>query len=215
MNTKGKKFLWGLMAFLAMGVTIFLVGQYAPGNPDRYFPDQRAVYIAHRTALMTHILGGSAALFIGPFQFLPAMRRKKYFRLHRWLGRIYLLGILVGGLGGLFMATLSHGGMITHIGFGALAILWLTTGTMAYQRIRAGDIKAHERWMKRNFALTFAAVTLRIWSPLLAFVVGMEFTQAYQITAWLAWVPNLLFAEWLIRRQQNKTAFRPATITTD
>jgi hypothetical protein len=31
----------------------------------------------------------------------------------------------------------------------------------------------------------------------------------------LAWVPNLIFAEWLIRRQQNQTAFRPATITTD
>lgn len=215
MNTKGKKFLWGLMTFFAVGITIFVVGQYAPGDPNRYFSDQRLVYIAHRTALMTHILGGSVALLIGPFQFLPAMRRKKYLSLHRWLGRIYLLGILVGGLGGLYMATLSHGGMITHIGFGALALSWLTTGTMAYQRIRARDIKAHERWMKRNFSLTFAAVTLRIWLPLLAFAVGMEFTHAYQIVSWLAWVPNLLFAEWLIRRQQNQAIVRlmPSTTT--
>ncbi|MCB8945921.1 MAG: DUF2306 domain-containing protein [Ardenticatenaceae bacterium] len=204
MNTTGKKILWGLMAFFAVGITIFVIGQYAPGNPDRYFPDQRTIYIAHRTALMTHILGGSLALLIGPFQFLPAMRRKRSLGWHRWLGRLYLVGILVGGLAGLYMATFSHGGLITHIGFGMLALLWLITGTMAYLRIRVRDIKAHERWMKRSFALTFAAVTLRIWLPLLAFALGLEFTRAYQMSAWLAWVPNLLVAEWLIHRQQNR-----------
>jgi uncharacterized membrane protein len=204
MNTIGKKMLWGLMAFFAVAVAIVLVGQYAPGDPNRYFDQQRAVYIANKAALMTHIFGGGTALLIGPFQFLPALRRKKWLNLHRWLGRIYLLGILSGGVGGLYMARLAHGGIVSQIGFAMLAVLWLTTGYLAYQRIRARDIKAHERWMKRNFALTFAAVMLRVWLPILAFAVGLEFTTAYIIVAWLCWVPNLLFAEWLIRRRQNR-----------
>ena len=208
MNTKGKKLLWGLMAFFAVSMAMFLLGQYAPANPDRYFPQQRLVYIAHQTGIMTHIFGSGLALFIGSFQFLPVMRRKNYLGLHRWLGRFYLLGVLVGGLSGLYMATLAHGGIVAQIGFTSLAVFWLVTGTMAYQRIRTRDIQAHKRWMTRNFALTFAAVTLRLWLPILAFVIGIEFTEAYMMVAWLAWVPNLFFAEWLIRRQQNRLTVR-------
>ena len=208
MNRIGNKLLWGLMAFLAVGVAVFLIGQYAPGNPDRFFPQQRLVYIAHKTGLMAHIFGAGIALLIGPFQFLPAMRRKKYLGLHRWLGRLYLLGILVGGLSGLYMATFAHGGTVAQMGFAALAVFWLTTGYFAYLRIRARDIQAHKRWMTRNFALTFAAVTLRLWLPILTLAVGLEFIHAYRIVAWLCWIPNFLLAEWIVRRRQHRLITR-------
>ena len=48
--------------------------------------------------------------------------------------------------------------------------------------------------MIRNFALTFAAVTLRIWVPI-SFVSGIPFGVAYPLIAWLCWVPNLWIAE--------------------
>jgi len=44
-----------------------------------------------------------------------------------------------------------------------------------------------------SYAECFAAVTLRIWLPLLTLVLG-EFLTAYRIVAWLCWVPNILFA---------------------
>jgi hypothetical protein len=56
--------------------------------------------------------------------------------------------------------------------------------------------------MLRSYALIFAAVTLRIELPLLIMALG-EFTPAYQVVAWLSWVPNLLWAEWYVRRTAN------------
>jgi hypothetical protein len=49
--------------------------------------------------------------------------------------------------------------------------------------------------MVRNFSLTFAAVTLRLYIPASVFA-GIDFAVAYPIIAWLCWLPNLLVAEW-------------------
>jgi hypothetical protein len=58
--------------------------------------------------------------------------------------------------------------------------------------------------MIRSYALTFAAVMLRIWMPL-SDLVGIPFESAYPIAVWLAWVPNLLVAEvWLVPRTPQK-----------
>ena len=50
----------------------------------------------------------------------------------------------------------------------------------------------------RNFALTFAAVTLRVYLPT-SMALGVPFESAYPLIAWLCWVPNLLVAEPLAR----------------
>ena len=55
--------------------------------------------------------------------------------------------------------------------------------------------------MIHNFALTFAAVTLRIYVPA-AIVAGVAFATAYPVIAWLCWVPNLLIAAWIARRTE-------------
>ena len=60
-------------------------------------------------------------------------------------------------------------------------------------------------------ALTLAAVTLRIYLPLMLGVFHWSFHSAYIAVAWLCWVPNLLIAEWLIRREDGvRTALRVA-----
>jgi predicted membrane protein DUF2306 len=71
------------------------------------------------------------------------------------------------------------------------------------------DVASHRAWMMRNFALTYAAVTLRLWLGLL---IGLQaipgdfdfesaFANAYGVVPFLAWLPNLVVAEWLIRRR--------------
>jgi hypothetical protein len=78
-------------------------------------------------------------------------------------------------------------------------VLWLYSGTRAYRHIRNKDLEAHRQWMIRNYALTFAGVMLRVWAPL-SVGMGADFTTAYIIIGWACWVPNLLVAEWIIRR---------------
>jgi hypothetical protein len=69
-------------------------------------------------------------------------------------------------------------------------------------RAVARDFKAHRRWMIRSYAMILAAVTLRIELPLLAMWL-QGFLPAYNIVAWLCWVPNLFVAEWIARRTRH------------
>ena len=73
---------------------------------------------------------------------------------------------------------------------------------MAYKHIHNKDIEHHREWMTRNYALTFAAVMLRLWQ--LAFgMAGVDFLLGYMTVAWLCWIPNLMAAEWIIRRNRG------------
>lgn len=144
-----------------------------------------------------HVLGSGLALGIGGFQFLPWLRTR-HISWHRWLGRTYLLAVLGGGIGGLVMAGQADGGLVGRVGFSLLAVTWLVSGWQAYAAVRRGDLTAHRVWMIRNFALTFAAVTLRIYLGVFTGPLGIPFAECYPLIAWLCWVPNLIVAEWLI-----------------
>ncbi|WP_426321485.1 DUF2306 domain-containing protein [Microbacterium sp. E-13] len=162
-----------------------------------------------QAALYVHIVGGAVALATGPLQFWRGLRSRAP-RVHRWIGRVYLIAVAVGALGGLTIAPSSSAGYVGLFGFGALAALWLVTGWRAYSAIRRRDVPSHQAWMIRNYALTYSGVTLRIWLPLLLMaplVFGQPwefdsaFANAYAAVPFLCWLPNLVFAEWLIRRR--------------
>jgi uncharacterized membrane protein len=157
----------------------------------------KARFHATEIAGWAHALGGAIAVLIGPWQFLSRLRAR-WPRVHVWMGRTYLLAVLSGALGGLYFAPSSVGGQPGVVGFGLLAIFWLYSGTMAYISIRRGDIIAHRRWMIRNYALTYAAVTLRVQMPLLI-VGGLTPVMALNVEGWLCWIPNLILVELWIR----------------
>jgi hypothetical protein len=101
------------------------------------------------------------------------------------------------------------GGFVAHVGFGMLAVLWLYSTAMAWIRIRARDQVAHRRWMIRSYALTLAAVALRLYLPVTA-LLQIPFEEAYQAVSWFCWVPNLIVAEWIILRRPSAEV-QPAT----
>jgi hypothetical protein len=188
------------LVFLSLGVAGYAIVVYGfmPLGAVVH-PDMRATFEAQRVGIYTHIFAGLVALLIGPFQFLVSVRAARP-ALHRWMGLLYLgVGVLVGGLAGLYMAFHAFGGLASRLGFGCLALGWLYTGWRAYAAIRARDVVSHQRWMVRNFALTFAPVTLRLWVPG-SVASGLPFELVYPVVAWLCWVPNVLVAEWLLAR---------------
>jgi hypothetical protein len=191
---------------LALGIAAYAVAFLI-------FPDAGGDLRADRMArmpiaLIAHVGGSLLALAIGPFQLHKGLR-SRMLDLHRLMGRAYLLAVLVGGLGGLWLAAYSDGGMVAHLGFGALAVLWLWTTAMAFIRIRVRDLVSHREWMIRSFALTLAAVTLRIYLPV-SLLSGVEFLDAYPVIAWACWVPNLLIAEAVIRSGRVKRVLSAA-----
>jgi len=151
------------------------------------------------TFALFHVLGAGVALLIGGFQFSSTLRNR-YPHIHRWVGRIYLTAVMLGGIGGVATATQAGGGLVAQFGFALLGLVWLYSAAQAYLAIRSKRIAEHRVWMMRNFALTFAAVTLRLYLPLLG-AAGFEFEQSYPVVAWIAWVPNLIFVEWFLLRR--------------
>lgn len=191
-----KRFLQAAVVFLSLGVSLYAAVAYGflPLGALLH-PDMKAAFLAHAFAIKVHIFASIAALALGPLQFSAGLRGR-WPRAHRVSGRLYLgIGVLVGGLSGLYVAQFAFGGAGARLGFALLAAAWLFTGWRAYEAIRNGDVALHRAWMVRNFALTFAAVMLRIYMPL-SMLAGVPFEAAYAVIAWACWVPNLVIA-WL------------------
>ncbi len=197
-----------LVAVLSFGVAAYAVLAYAllPLGAVLH-PSLRDSFAAQSTvAVYLHVFGAAVALLLGPLQLWGGLRRARP-RLHRRLGQAYLLlGVAIGGGAGLMLALNAHGGALSRSGFGALAVLWLLSGALALQRILAGDVAGHRRWMLRNYTLALAAVTLRLLLPALG-AGGVAIEVAYPLVAWACWLPQWLLLEaWLRWRPLPRVA---------
>jgi uncharacterized membrane protein len=187
-------FLWWFMLLSCLGIVVYATRFFLATPSDEHFS-------RYLLPLRLHIAGGMGALLAGPWQFSQKLRARAL-NLRRWLGRFYLLEVALGSVAGFAMALVSEQGLATHLGFGILAVLRFLTGLEAYRTVRRGNIEAHRRWMIRNFALTLAAVTLRNELPFMRFDLDWPFPRSYITVSWLCWAPNLLIAEWMVRRRK-------------
>lgn len=202
-------------SWIIIGILSTLIGLY----PITYFlVDRRFGLLASKSeelladifwnlAFYGHIVPAGLALLIGWLQFNGELRQKNI-RAHRTIGKAYLVSVLISGLSGLYIAYFATGGMVSVLGFASLAVIWLTTTLLAFKAIKEGKIQQHEKLMIYSYAACFAAVTLRIWLPILTGVMG-GFVEGYRIVAWLCWVPNLIVAYFIVKQRtagKSKTA---------
>jgi hypothetical protein len=185
-----------LLAFAVAGYAITML--FAPEFRPTFI---RTLFAERPVAAFAHFMGGAIALVAGAFQ-LNSRLRNRFIGAHRWLGRLYVLAVVIGGVAALALAPHSFGGLIAHVGFGLLAVCWLGSTLNSYRHIRQRNLSMHRSWMIRSYALTLAAVTLRLYLPS-SQVAGFPMTVAYPAIAWLCWVPNLLIAEWFIRSRHS------------
>jgi uncharacterized membrane protein len=202
-----RRLAWVALFLLCLAVSAYSAVAYGiiPLASLPLHPDLKASFAANAWGLRLHIFASIAALALGPLQFSTRLRARRP-ALHRWTGRIYLgIGVAVGGASGLYMAQHAFGGLVPRVGFTLLALAWLYTGLKGYLAIRRRDVASHREWMLRNFALTLAAVTLRIYLPA-SMASGFAFEASYPVIAWLAWAPNLAVAECWIRSRRAQAA---------
>ena len=205
------KVAWFLFAFFAIVVSLYplLYGYLAYVGVEEGLRSKKTAELLANTVwnigFYTHITFGGLALLVGWVQFSKRFRNANLKR-HRRIGKIYMLSVLIGGLAGLFIAFYATGGTDAKLGFASLALIWLFTTYLAFRAIKNGDIKKHEVFMIYSYAACFAAVTLRLWMPILVPIFG-DFVPAYRVVAWLCWVPNMSFAYYFIKRKGllNKT----------
>lgn len=202
--------LWLLAAFLSLMIAIVSY-RYLPGIGPLSPDIMRNLFV--RPWLAIHVAGAATALLVWPVQFVPRLRVRAP-GVHRWVGRIYVIGCLVGGVGGFVMAFGSTAGPIATAGFGALAICWIVATIQGWRHAVARRFDLHRAWMIRSFALTFAAVMLRLYLPI-APLLGFSFVDGYRATSLLSWIPNLIVAELYLRRRASYAPSPASTSSSD
>ena len=150
-------------------------------------------------AFYIHIGLGAVALLIGWIGFSDKIRANNL-ALHKKSGKLYVISVLLSAIASIYIAVFATGGIATSIGFICLGILWFYTTVMAFIHIKNKNIQSHQKFMIYSYALCFAAVTLRLWMPLMIFICG-DFNTGYAIAAWLCWVPNLIAAYFISKNK--------------
>ena len=202
MKNTTNKVSWFVFVVLAIAVGLYPLTYFIV---DREFgllaskSDELLTNTLWNIGFYGHILLGGFALLIGWMQFSKKLRNANLKR-HRNIGKVYIISALISGICGIYIAFYATGGIIASLGFIGLGIFWLFTTLRAYIAVRNKDISLHKGFMIYSYAACFAAVTLRIWLPILNIVFD-DFVVAYRIVAWLCWVPNIIFAFFWVKKR--------------
>ncbi len=156
-------------------------------------------YFLPRAAwVFPHVVGGILATLIGPFQFIPRIRNNNI-RIHRLLGRIFLICVMFAGLSSFYMAATSQVNLPYSIGLGGLGFVWLGSAIMAYVSIRNKKIELHREWMIRCYVITFAFTTFRLFQDIFnAWGVGTQ-EEILTLMSWSCWAIPLFITELILQ----------------
>lgn len=149
-------------------------------------PDH-GIYLAtmpktNQILMLGHVLLGVFCLLIGGFQFWPAFR-KKYMKLHRLFGGIYVVTAPLSVVLALFYLSLTpphaiYAHLVAWFALWIFGILAIISIVMAIRALRQRKIMEHQAWMALSFASLIVAPMLR-WCWVL---LGMMFPDIDQET---------------------------------
>jgi uncharacterized membrane protein len=152
-----------------------------------------------RWGLIPHVFGGLVALTTGLVQLWLGLTNRVA-TLHRTLGRVYGSAIVVGSVGGYYLAlTIPAKDVVYGAGLFMLCTAWIVTTSMAVLAIRRRNVVQHREWMLRSYAVTFAFVTFRLFVDVSD---RLHFTSHGDISAlmaWACWSVPLMLIEPLIQ----------------
>ena len=196
-------FLLSLFTFLMIRITV----RYIPMADNVAFLQikQQYIGITHwKAAFFIHVYTSIFVLIAGFTQFSPAILRNRK-SLHRIMGKLYIVNILfITGPSAFVMALYANGGLSSRFAFGILAVLWIYFTAKAWFLVKKKQFNEHKKYMLRSYALTFSAITLRLWKLGIVVLFHPNPMDVYMLAAWLGWVPTLLLIEWYIRNQAKR-----------
>ncbi len=202
-SNRGSLFAWRAVNVLAIVGLVVLGARYLINDAIPFLTDissgQFGRYWPRRVWLLTHIAGSGLALLVGPFQFWSGLRRRSM-RVHRWSGRLYVAGVLIGGSAAFYLASHAGQGAAFGISLGALGVAWWTTTGMAYVAIRLGHVRQHKDWVLRSYVVTFTFVTTRTLADL-GILPGLG-PNPFATLVWLSWSMSLLATEVILQGRE-------------
>ncbi|WP_341839546.1 DUF2306 domain-containing protein [Chitinophaga caseinilytica] len=123
----------------------------------RMTPDALGRYYDYRWFLIAHITAGGGALISGIVQFWPKLRNFSW-KLHRVIGYLYLLAVLVSSLSALILASTTARSISWGYSFTLQiwASVWISATFIAWWTAFRRQFKLHREWMMRSYVVTVA-----------------------------------------------------------
>ena len=183
-----------LFAVLA-ALTVFVVYHNERFIVDHTDP-QWTYYFPVRWLLVPHGLAGLVVLCLGATQFSSRLRQR-HPRVHRVLGRCYVIGVAIAAPVGIYITSL-HNALPTRIAITTQALLWMLATGIAFYCIRRRRFQQHRHWMVRSYAITliFLADRVLVAIPGLSDLDGDTSPNILWLCNVLAWVVPTLIVAW-------------------
>lgn len=197
---------------LGFYVAELILGDIANWNvtlPDVYEEGERTA----TAGISLHFVMGAVILILGTVQFIPWIRHNLP-KLHRILGRVYVVASILTAIGGLVFIFMSGtvGGTMMNIAFGLYGVLMLVSGVETARHARARRFEQHNNWALRLYVLGIGSWLYRmfygIWALLADFVGHNDaFTGPFDIFMNFAfYVPSLILVEMMIRSKGKESS---------
>ena len=203
---------------LALGLLAGLIAWFLRAAVPQFFSYDPARYGAHlwerRLVFLPHFIGAATALFLGLTQLWLGFSGR-HWRLHRTLGRLYLVTVACGCAGGCTLAAMIMSqALVFASGFFLMGCAWAMTTALAFLAIRRGAVAVHREWMMRSYVIALAFVSFRVFGKLLQLTKLGSPEQRPATLAWISWVVPLLVFEFVVQlrklRSRKLVALRPA-----
>jgi uncharacterized membrane protein len=184
---------------------IFLMMAYVLNHNERFLVDSTDAawkhYQTFKWWLLPHAMAAACALLLGPMQFSDRLRRR-YTKLHRVVGRIYVAGALIGAPLGVFIQYRFDERLGDSRSFTVAtmvdATLWTVTTAIALSFALRGKITQHRQWMTRSYAVALVFLEVRVVSGLGGWDDSSATTEKI---IWACVALSLLFADIAIQWQ--------------
>jgi hypothetical protein len=144
-------------------------------TPKGFIPGDHTGNIAVRI----HVVAAAIILLCGLVQLLPVIRRR-WPVAHRWSGRLYVTGLLIGSLAGLLLVVRGRvsAGPIERAAIATNGMLVIYCAVAAWRTARRREFAAHRRWALRAWlaasGVFFFRTGLMAWLLLWRRPVGID-----------------------------------------
>ncbi|MFN8252401.1 MAG: DUF2306 domain-containing protein [Ferruginibacter sp.] len=173
---------------------------YFSFRQDFIFIEERALLFlkpVYKISFYIHILAGMFCVLAALTQFSSSILKKRK-AIHIWMGKIYVVVVLVlGAPTGLYMSFFAKGSYWERLLFLFMAVYWFYSTMKGLQTIKQKNVLAHKNWMIRSYSMALTAVSFRVYH-ILFYYSGMDHLHNYEISLWISVLGNMLIAELFI-----------------
>lgn len=191
-----------LLLALCTFIPVMMAMVRAVQIPTGTWPEDSARFTVAPVAWWLHAVAGAAFGLAGPLQFVLAMQRR-FGRLHRVSGRVFMLAGVTLGLSGLVMLARvpQISTSLMDVSRATFSLALLAALMLSLAAIHARDIARHRAWAIRAYAIGMGSGTVALVFFPIYIVTGeppMGLTADIIFTAW--WAFNIALAEGVVYR---------------